>query len=107
MAFIHTVRAVIDPEGQRVSARDRLYLAEGVPTLIVWGRRDPIIPCSHGAAAHEMVRNSHFEVFEDAGHFPHRDEPERFATLLREWLAETEPAYLEEERTRELLRAGR
>jgi pimeloyl-ACP methyl ester carboxylesterase len=105
-AFIHTVRAVIDPEGQRVSARDRLYLADGVPTLIVWGARDPIIPCAHGQAAHELIAGSRFELFEDAGHFPHRDDPARFVRVLRAWLEETEPAFLEEERTRELLRSG-
>ena len=36
-AFLHTLRAVIDPSGQRVDATDRLYLAEDVPSLIVWG----------------------------------------------------------------------
>lgn len=42
-AFIHTARAVIDHRGQRVSALDRLYLADSVPSLIVWGERDRII----------------------------------------------------------------
>ena len=41
-AFVRTLRAVIDPGGQSVSARDRLYLAAGVPTLILWGDEDPI-----------------------------------------------------------------
>ena len=43
------VRAVIEPAGQRVNAGDRLYLAAALPTLIVWGERDSIIPLSHGA----------------------------------------------------------
>ena len=47
-AFIETMRAVLDPGGQRVSALDRLYLAESVPSLIVWGSADPIIPAAHG-----------------------------------------------------------
>jgi pimeloyl-ACP methyl ester carboxylesterase len=105
-AFIHTVRAVIDPDGQRVSARDRLYLAEGVPTLIVWGERDPIIPIAHGRAAHTLIPGSHFVAFENAGHFPHRDDPARFVRVLQGFLDETEPAFLEDERTRELLRNG-
>ena len=45
---MHTLRAVIDPGGQRVDARDRLYLADDVPTLLVWGASDPIIPAAHG-----------------------------------------------------------
>ena len=43
-AFIQTLRAVLDPGGQRVSALDRLYLAESVPTLIVWGDARPDHP---------------------------------------------------------------
>src|SRR6185295_12446594 len=40
-AFVHTLRTIIDPGGQRVHAGDRLYLASEVPTLIVWGEHDP------------------------------------------------------------------
>ena len=43
------------PRGQRVSASDRLYLAEEVPVLIVWGARDPIIPARHGEEAHRAA----------------------------------------------------
>ena len=46
-AFIHTIRAVIDVAGQRVSARDRLYLAHEIPTMIIWGDRDAVIPVAH------------------------------------------------------------
>src|SRR5438067_2174179 len=42
-AFHATLRAVVGPDGQRVFAGDRLYLAEAMPTLIVWGARDRII----------------------------------------------------------------
>src|SRR3954453_4450509 len=53
-AFLHTVRAVIDYTGQRVNAADRLYLTSMLPSLIVWGRRDPLIPAVHGEAAHRL-----------------------------------------------------
>ena len=46
-AFIHTLRGVIDPTGQRINASDRLYLASKMPSLIVWGSRDRIIPVEH------------------------------------------------------------
>ena len=36
-AFVHTARSVIDPRGQRVDARDLLYLSEEVPTMLIWG----------------------------------------------------------------------
>jgi pimeloyl-ACP methyl ester carboxylesterase len=42
-AFFRTLRAVVDPGRQSVSAANRLYLAANIPTLIVWGARDPFI----------------------------------------------------------------
>jgi pimeloyl-ACP methyl ester carboxylesterase len=91
-AFLHTVRAVIDHNGQRVSAADRLYLSSMMPSLIVWGRRDPLIPAAHGEFAHGAMPGSRLEIFEEAGHFPHLDEPVRFAAVLRDFLEDTEPA---------------
>src|ERR687890_2442959 len=93
-AFLHTVRAVIEPSGQRVSARDRLSLAGQLPALIVWGEKDSIIPVEHGGAAHEAMPGSRLEVFPDAGHMPHDADPERFAALLIEFCRTTEPAQL-------------
>ena len=93
-AFLGTVRAVIDTRGQRVAATDRLYLAEAVPTLIVWGARDPIIPARHGEDAHDHVPGSRLEIFEDVGHLPQVEAPLRFVLALEAFLAETEPARL-------------
>jgi pimeloyl-ACP methyl ester carboxylesterase len=102
-AFIHTLRAVIDPTGQRVNASDRLYLASKMPTLIVWGTRDRIITHEHASAAHEAMPGSRLEVFEDAGHFPQLDQPLRFARILSGFIAETEGARLDTEIMRDLV----
>ena len=90
-AFHHTLRSVVDMHGQRVSAADRMYLAAHVPTMIVWGDRDPIIPIEHGVQAHELIAGSRFEVFEGAGHFPHCEQPERFIEVLVDFMASTAP----------------
>jgi len=105
-AFVHTLRTIIEPGGQRVNASDRLYLAEHIPFLIVWGERDPMIPVAHGRAAHGRVRGSRLEVFPDAGHFPHLDDPQRFIAVLLDFMESTEPAALEMDEWRELLRSG-
>ena len=96
-AFIHTVRAVIDFRGQRIDARDRLYLANHVPMMIVWGDRDRLIPVKHGREAHAMLPASRYEEFKGAGHFPHRDDPERFVKILLDFMETTEPAKLSAE----------
>ena len=93
-AFLHTVRAVIEPSGQRVSAHDRLALASEMPSLIVWGERDSIIPVAHGAAASEAMPGSRFEVFPGAGHLPHDADPERFAAILTDFCESTDGARL-------------
>jgi pimeloyl-ACP methyl ester carboxylesterase len=91
-AFVRTVRSVISPRGQRVNATDRLYLASGTPTMIVWGDRDPIIPVHHAHETHDQMPHSRLEVFEGAGHFPQLDDPDRFADLLDDFISTTEPA---------------
>jgi pimeloyl-ACP methyl ester carboxylesterase len=105
-AFVQTLRAVIDAGGQRVSARDRLYLASGMPTLIAWGDNDPIIPAEHGRSAHEAMPGSRFVTFGGAGHFPHLDDPLRFVEVLGDFMETTEPSVLEDDRLRDLLNAG-
>ena len=88
-AFVHTARSVVDPFGQRVDARDRLHVTAHLPLLVVWGRRDAVIPVSHGTALAAAVPGSRLEVFEQSGHFPHLTEPHRLARLLADWLATT------------------
>lgn len=102
-AFIATMRAVLDPGGQRVSAVDRLYLTEDLPSLLIWGSDDPIIPAEHGRAAHELMPGSRFELLDGVGHFPQLEEPFRFARLLAEFVAGTEPAELDTTTIREKL----
>jgi len=94
-AFVRTLRSVIDPGGQTVNAGDRLYLAAQLPTLIIWGGQDTIIPVAHAYAAHEAIAGSHLEVIAEAGHFPHVETPERFLEVLSEFLETTQPARLE------------
>ena len=106
-AFLHTVRAVIEPGGQRVSANNRLALAAALPTLIVWGERDSIIPVEHGVAAHEAMPEQPFVVFDRAGHMPHDDDPYRFAKVLIDFCDTTEPARLTADHWQPLLGAGR
>src|ERR1700760_2896881 len=91
-AFLSTLHAVVGTDGQRVAALDRLYLAEALPMLIVWGERDPIIPVAHGRAAHAQLPGSRLEGFPAAGHVPMLECPGRFAAVLQRFLDETEPA---------------
>jgi len=102
-AFVHTARSVIDVGGQRVDATDKLYLAETVPTLIMWGDCDPIIPARHGIRAHELMPGSRLRIFEGAGHFPHHDDTAGFVTTLADFVATTQPSEPDQDRLRRLV----
>jgi pimeloyl-ACP methyl ester carboxylesterase len=102
-AFVRTVRSVIGVNGQQVSARNRLYLAEEMPTLLLVGGDDEIIPARHSLAAHELIPGSQLQVVTGAGHFPHRDRPGLFVGHLLDFLDATEPSDVDPERWGELL----
>jgi pimeloyl-ACP methyl ester carboxylesterase len=106
-AFIHTLRSVVDPGGQRIDASNRLYLAKHIPFMLLWGEHDRIIPVSHGRATHEQIPSSRLEVFPRSGHFPQLDEPERFLDVLGDFIDSTEPAQLDAKGWRDLLKRGR
>jgi pimeloyl-ACP methyl ester carboxylesterase len=93
-AFLQTLRAVIDVHGQRVSATDRLYLLEALPTMIVWGERDNTIPLAHGREAHAAIPHNRFETIAGAAHFPHLEEPDALSALLRDFMRTTQPGVI-------------
>jgi pimeloyl-ACP methyl ester carboxylesterase len=103
-AFLRTMRSVVDAGGQSVSAIDRLYLAGGLPILVVWGADDRIIPVSHAYRAQEALPHSRLVVFPDVGHFPHAEAPERFVDALVDFIDSTEPASLSREDLGRVLR---
>jgi pimeloyl-ACP methyl ester carboxylesterase len=95
-AFLQTLRAVIDTHGQRVSATDRLYLLESLPTMIVWGERDHTIPLGHGRAAHAAIPHSRLRTLQGAAHFPHLEDPDGLSELLREFVQDTQAGRIDD-----------
>ena len=106
LAFIRTLRAAVDLRGQAITMLDRCYLTQGMPTLLVWGARDAIIPVSHAHKAHGAMPGSQLEVFPDTGHFPHKDEADRFVEIFTEFYDRTEPNTYSAVDWRSVLRRG-
>jgi len=96
-AFARTLHSVVDARGQRVSAHDRLPLARAIPTLVVWGADDAIIPSRHAANAAATLPGSRIELFDGVGHFPHCEDPERFVRVLTDFIHTTEAATITDE----------
>ncbi len=105
-AFVRTLRAAVDWRGQCITMLDRCYLTRGMPTLLVWGARDAVIPVSHAHKAHRAMPGSQLEVFADVGHFPHQDEPDLFLKLFRQFYDNTTPNTHSAKDWRALLQKG-
>jgi pimeloyl-ACP methyl ester carboxylesterase len=85
-AFLASTRAVVGPRGQTVSAKQHFEKFESIPSLLIWGGKDRMIPAKHADNIRREVPNSRVEIFPDAGHFPQLDEPDFFFRLLDEFL---------------------
>jgi pimeloyl-ACP methyl ester carboxylesterase len=104
-AFARTLRSVVDGRGQFVTGLDRSYLMQSVPVQIIWGEDDLIIPVEHARTAHAAMPGSRIEIFEDSGHMPHHDHPDRFVEVVERFIDSTRPADYDADLMRSLLRA--
>jgi pimeloyl-ACP methyl ester carboxylesterase len=66
--------------------RDRLPEIE-IPTMIVWGLRDRVVPVEAAIGYHRLIAGSRLELFERTGHVPQMERPARFNALLEDFLA--------------------
>ena len=105
-AITHVVRAVVDWRGQVVTMADRAYLTHAMPMCVIWGTDDAVIPVSHAQLASRMAPEATVEVIRNAGHFPHKDHPQRFVKVLNDFIRTTEPAVYDRDRWRTLLEHG-
>ncbi len=58
-----------------------------IPTLLVWGRHDPIVPVKQAYRAAKAIPDCRVKVFEKSGHNVHREELERFSDLINGFLS--------------------
>ena len=105
-AIRHVVRAVVDWRGQIVTMNDRAYLTAAMPICVIWGTEDGVLPVRHAGNAAEHAPGARVEVVANAGHFPHKDHPQRFVKILNDFVRTTQPATYHRGRWRTLLRNG-
>jgi 4,5:9,10-diseco-3-hydroxy-5,9,17-trioxoandrosta-1(10),2-diene-4-oate hydrolase len=85
--IVAAARQGLDLGGQRpeITRVDRLPELR-LPTLIVWGKDDWVIPPAHGERAHRLIPNSRLVVFDNCGHCPQLEVPLEFNRVAREFL---------------------
>ena len=64
---------------------DRLKGIQDVPTLIIWGKNDNLIPAEHSKLFEQTIKNSTLEIVEDAGHAPYAEKPAIVTEMLHEF----------------------
>jgi pimeloyl-ACP methyl ester carboxylesterase len=70
--------------------RERLPEIE-IPTLVVWGLNDQIVPVEAALGYHRLIPKSRLELFERTGHLPMLERPQRFNPLLEEFIESSQP----------------
>jgi len=105
-AIRHVVSAVVDWRGQIVTMVDRAYLTQAMPMCVIWGTDDAVIPVEHASIALQHAPGATVEVIADAGHFPHKDHPQRFVKIVDEFIRTHPAATYHRGRWRTLLRNG-
>ncbi len=106
LAFLKTLRAVVDWRGQVITLLDRCYLTADLPVQIIWGAKDSVFPVSHAHIAHAAMPGSRLDIFRSAGHYPFLDDPIRFLSVIEQFLAATPPAEFDPESWRDTLISG-
>jgi len=105
-AFSRTLRAVVDGHGQLVTMLDRSYLMQSIPVQVIWGEDDLVIPVSHARIAHAAIPGSGLEIFENSGHMPHHDHPDRFVETIERFIDSTQAADHDPDVLASLLQGG-
>lgn len=91
-AFLRTLRSVVDHRGQAVCALNRLHRNADLPSLIITGDQDRVIPVAHAHAAHAALPDSRLHVLPDVWHHPQTERPDTVATLIDDFIGGS-PAY--------------
>ncbi len=91
-ALLITVRAVIGHRGQRACVLDRLHLLRRIPTLVLWGTRDRMIPAHHASAALASNPGAELTLLDGTGHLPHLTRADVVAERLSSFINAT-PAH--------------
>lgn len=82
-ALLQTVRRCIPDNVDELIGKLRLIT---VPTFILWGREDKVMPLRVGELLHEAIPNSTFEIIEECGHIPQEEKPDETIARISRFL---------------------
>ena len=74
--FLNTIREDLTVAAKKIT----------VPTLLIWGDCDAQTPVNDGKKLNRLINDSRLEIITNAGHFPHRDNPQLIAELIKNFI---------------------
>ena len=83
---LHAFQSTLQNSATNQIGLDRLKKINSIPTLILWGVHDKVIPLEHSEFFLDNITNSRLEVIPDAGHAPFAEKPVQVSKLLSEFL---------------------
>lgn len=84
-AFFEGLRRITGFFGQRDILSDETLSAVKIPTLLVWGDSDRIVPTGHSCRASRTIPNSRLQIIENCGHVVQLEAPRRVTQLMVDW----------------------
>lgn len=84
-ALLETAKQIIPPD---IDDLIRKYGLIDVPTLIIWGKQDEVIPLEIGEQLHDDIRPSRLETIDQSGHVPQEETPKEVIALVLDFLRE-------------------
>jgi len=82
----YAFKSTLENSANKQIGLGRLKLIEDIPTLIIWGSEDKVIPPEHSRLFKEGIANSHIEIISDTGHAPFAEKPDQVCEILRSFL---------------------
>lgn len=86
--FLRTLRSVVNHRGQAASALQCLHSFADLPTQIIGGEKDRVIPVAHAHEAHKALRGSRLHIIPGVGHDPQMQRPDTVADLIDNFVAQ-------------------
>ena len=74
--FLAVIKEDLQPAAARIT----------VPTLLIWGAQDTETPLSDAKKLHSLIKGSKLVVMNEAGHFVHREVPEKVTKAMEDFL---------------------
>ncbi|MCA1838371.1 MAG: alpha/beta fold hydrolase, partial [Actinobacteria bacterium] len=89
-ATLASLRTAVGTMGQREVFLDQLPQLQ-MPTLIVWGIEDKLLPYWQAKDAAARLQNGSLKLIPNCGHLPHVEQPKQFTSILGDFLSKREP----------------